>query len=128
MIFCGTVCILYHNGNRLRLINRGLLFNLRLSTEYQKFKVDRARWHSWSKETRRAHVKKLPDYVPAFSDKFVKLEMLVENLDFLTERERDIENHQQFLSMCGGTARGRLARFTFKVRPVTRKPNLESIG
>ena len=72
MIFCGTVCILYHNGNRLRLINRGLLFNLRLSTEYQKFKVDSARWHSWSEETRRAYVKKLRDYVPTFSDEFVK--------------------------------------------------------
>ena len=32
-----------HTGNRLRLIIRGLLFNLRLSAEYQKFKVDSAR-------------------------------------------------------------------------------------
>ena len=35
-----------HTGNRLRLIIRGLLFNLRLAAEYQKFKVDSARWHS----------------------------------------------------------------------------------
>ena len=72
MNFCGTVCTLYHTGNRLRLINRVLLFNLRLSTEYQKFKVDSAYWHSWNEETRRAHVKKLRDYVPTFSEKFVK--------------------------------------------------------
>ena len=72
MIFWDTVCILYHNGNRLWLINRALLFNLRLSTEYQKFKVDRARWHSWSEETRRAHVKKLRDYVPTFFHEFAK--------------------------------------------------------
>ena len=72
MNFCGTVCTLYHTGNRLRLINRVLLFNLRLSTEYQKFKVDSACWHSWNEETRRAHVKKLRDYVPTFSEKFVK--------------------------------------------------------
>ena len=64
--------MLYHNGNRLWLSNRALLFNLRLSTEYQKFKVDRARWHSWSEETRRAHVKKLRDYVPTFFHEFAK--------------------------------------------------------
>ena len=72
VIFCGTVCILYHNGNRLRLINRGLLFNLRLSTECQKFEGDSARWHYWNEETRRVHVKTLRDYVPTFSDEFVK--------------------------------------------------------
>ena len=57
-----------HTGNRLCLIIRGLLFNLRLSAEYQKFKVDSAHWHSWSGETRRGHVKKLDDYVNTFSD------------------------------------------------------------
>ena len=72
MIFCGTVCILYHTGNRLGLINRGLFFNLRLLTEYQKFRVGSACWHSWSEETRRVHVKKLRDYVATFSDEFVK--------------------------------------------------------
>ena len=50
MIFCGTVYILYQTGNRLRMINRVLLSNLRLSTKYQKIKVDSARWHSWSEE------------------------------------------------------------------------------
>ena len=57
-----------HTGNRLRLIIRGLLFNLRLSAEYQKFKVVSARWHSRSGETRRGHVKKLGDYVHTFPD------------------------------------------------------------
>ena len=70
--FCWTVCILYHTGNTLRLINRVLLFSLRLSTEYQTFKVDSVRWHSRSEETRIAYIKKLRDYVPTFSDKFVK--------------------------------------------------------
>ena len=65
-IFCGTVCILYHTENRLWLINRGLLFNLRLSAEFQKFKGDSARWHSWSEEIQRAYFKKLHDYVPTF--------------------------------------------------------------
>ena len=51
-----------------------MLPNLRLSTEYQKFKVDSAHWHSWSEETRTAHVKKLRDYVSTFSDEFVKSE------------------------------------------------------
>ena len=82
MIFCGKDCILYHTGNRLRLINRGLLFNFRLSTEYQKFKVDSARWHSWSEETRRVHVKKLRDFVPLFRTNLLNRNMLVENLDF----------------------------------------------
>ena len=82
VIFCGTVCILYHNGNRLRLINRGLLFNLKLSTEYQKFKVNSARWHSWSKETRRAHVKSYPTTSPLFRTNLLSRKMLVENLEF----------------------------------------------
>ena len=43
VIFCWTAWILYHTGIRLQLINQALFFNLRLSTEYQKFKVDSAR-------------------------------------------------------------------------------------
>ena len=86
MIFCGTVCILYHNGNRLRLINRGLLFNLRLSTEYQKFKVDSARCHSWIEEARRVHAKKLGDYVPTFSDEFDKSKNAYRKPGFLNRK------------------------------------------
>ena len=54
------------------MINRGLLFNLRFSTEYQKFKVDIAGQYSWSEENRRAYVKKLRNYVPTFLKEFVK--------------------------------------------------------
>ena len=68
--FCRKVYILYHTGNRLTLINGVLLFNLRLSTEYEESKVDSPR--SWREETRRAHVKKLRDHVPNFSDECVK--------------------------------------------------------
>ena len=53
-------------------VKRILLSNLRLSTEYQKFKVDSAHWHSWSEEIWRAHVRKLQDYVSTFSNEFVK--------------------------------------------------------
>ena len=38
-----------------------LLYGFRLSTEYQKFKVDSAHWNSWSEETQRSRVKKLCD-------------------------------------------------------------------
>ena len=97
VIFCGTVCILYHTGNRLWLINRGLLFNLRLSTESQKFKVDSARWHSWSEETRRAYVKKLRDYVPTFSVEFVKSKYAGRKPGFLNQK-RYIEPPTVFLN------------------------------
>ena len=73
MIFCGAVCVLYHTGNRLWLINQVFLFNFRLSKKYQKFKVDSALWHSWSGETQRAHIKKLRNYNPTFSDELLKL-------------------------------------------------------
>ena len=63
-----------------------MLPNLRLSTEYQKFKVDIARWHSWSEETRTTHVKKLRDYVPTFTDEFVKSENAGRKPGFLNRK------------------------------------------
>ena len=63
-----------------------MLCNLRLSTEYQKFKVDSARWHSWIEEARRAHVKKLRDYVPTFLDEFVKSKNAYRKPGFLNRK------------------------------------------
>ena len=84
--FCGSVCTLYHTGNKLQLINHILVFRVRLSTEYQKFKVDSAHWYSWSEETQRAYVKKLHEYVPTFSDKFVKLKNAGKKPGFLNQK------------------------------------------
>ena len=39
VIFCGTVCILYYTGNRLRLINPGLLFNLTFQQNTKNLKL-----------------------------------------------------------------------------------------
>lgn len=82
VIFCGTACILFHNRNRLRLTNRVLLFNLRLSAKYQKIKVDNACWHSWRKETREEPMlKSHATMSPLFPTTSSNQKMLVEILD-----------------------------------------------
>ena len=43
---------------------------LRLSPEYQRFKVDSARWHNWDERTRKNHVMKFRRFKPSFSDEF----------------------------------------------------------
>ena len=45
---------------------------IRLSTSYQRFKVDSARWHNWDEATRKRHIEKFCLHKPAFSETFQK--------------------------------------------------------
>lgn len=46
--------------------------NYTLSKEFSKFKVDSARWHSWSEIRRRDHIQKFREYKPTTTDSFIK--------------------------------------------------------
>ena len=83
VIFCGAACILFHNRNRSQLTNRVLLFNLRLSTKYQKIKADNACWHSWHKKARQEPMLKSHATMSLlFPTNSSNQKMLVEILDF----------------------------------------------
>ena len=64
---CNTTHLLYKLSNKYK-VTLGLY--LRLSPEYQKLKVDSARWHNWDEGTRQNHIVKFRQFKTSFTDEF----------------------------------------------------------
>ena len=87
---CNTTHLLYKLSNKYKVT---LELCLRLSPEYQRLKVDSARWHNWDERARQNHIMKFRQFKPSFSDEFERRSNAGHKPNF-TPRSRVIEAQQ----------------------------------